>query len=229
MKSSKTIKDINGVDHPVQYGNIIRDSVTGIEGTLTEINYHIAGCVYFSLNYAKVSKDDKSDFDSMTISNDRAIYISVGNEELENCFKANPPQIKYPLGSKVKFKANTTFGYISIISIHFSGEDNILIIRPLEERVKTENADLWSNFKSVSFIDAGKTEIIKQQIEKRERDELDIDLNDHVHNVLTGAQGLVTDITEISGGSILVSYQLPPENNKKATTLCADIELLNKI
>ncbi|AGB06833.1 hypothetical protein [Vibrio phage VH7D] len=204
-----------------RFGMLVKSITTGIEGTVIGITQCIAGCELLEVR----AKDAKNEVKTHVFSSKLVEIVNSNRvEEYEAIFAETNTTMPIRLGDEVEDTVSEAKGIVTEIQYSVNAAPNVLLIKPYAEH----ETNIYASARVISCKQTGHSihdKIINNR-QKRERDELKVELLQKARCMATGATGLVTAIFNQANGTISVGIQPVSKEGRLLDTHYTDIELV---
>lgn len=204
-----------------RFGMLVKSITQGLEGTVIGITQCIAGCELLEVNVR-----DKKGVSRNHVFSSKLVEIINSDKvsEYEAIFAKTNHDMPIRLGDEVRDTVSDEQGIVTEIQYQVNTDPNVLMIKKWSEH----ETNLYASARVVSCHLTGKSihdQIINNR-NKRERDDLKVELMQKAECLATGATGLVTAIFNQANGTISVGIQPVSQEGKLLDTHYTDIELV---
>ncbi len=218
------IKTINNA----QFGDYVKDKLTGIEGYLTTIYRFIAGCEYVTIQYKCSLKNTNEEH--FVSSHMVDIIHSEKREKYCEIYKlAIQKNINLEIipGHKVRNR-DGNLGVVSMISFDSNGYISCGLIHPFDKANHIESQkNTISSLAELQFISHEYLTEINKNLDKRKVNALEWpEVGDYACCFIDGLAGYVTHVEDLYSGTAHVTIQPKSVNNTLTPSQIYDVELI---
>ncbi|AGN30206.1 hypothetical protein VPFG_00206 [Vibrio phage nt-1] len=207
-----------------RFGMLVRSITSGLHGTVIGITQCIAGCELLEVK----TKDSKNVTKTHVFSSKLVEIVNSDKvDEYEAIFAKTNTTMPIRLGDEVEDTVSEAKGIVTEIQYSVNEAPNVLMVKPYSEH----ETNIYASARVISCKKTGHSihDKILNNRNKRERDELKVELLQKARCMATGAEGLVTAVFNQANGTVSVGIQPVSKEGRLLDTHYTDIELVEII